>query len=63
MDIPRIICNKKQSHQAIQKQPICIAYADYDYNIDKIERCDNIEFERQIHNDDRSEFYMSTCML
>ena len=51
-DIPRIICNKKQVRQAVQRQPICIADADHDYILDKIERRDNIEYEIQIHNDD-----------
>ena len=27
--------------------------ADHDYIIYGIERCDNIEYERQIHNDDK----------
>ena len=44
VDIPRSICNKK-SHQAVQRQPILIADEDHDYNINKIERHDHIEYE------------------
>ena len=31
----------------------CIYDSDHDYIIDAIERCDHIEYERKIHNDDK----------
>ena len=37
----------------MQRQTICIADAYHDYILDKNERRDNIEYERQIHNDDK----------
>ena len=52
-DITSIICNKKQSCQAVQKQLIFIADTDHDYIIDKIEHYDHIDYEIQIHNDDK----------
>ena len=48
-----IICNKKQARQDVQRQQICIYDTDHDYIIDKIERRDHIEYEKQIHNDDK----------
>ena len=45
-DITRIIWNKKQARQAVQRQPIFIADADNDYILDKIEQSDYIEYER-----------------
>ena len=52
-DIPRGIFNKKQPHQAVQRQPIFIDDEYHDYILYEIERRDNIEYERQVHNDDK----------
>ena len=52
-DIPGIICNKKQALEDVQIQPICISDTDHDYILDKIECRYIIEYERQIHNDDK----------
>ena len=35
------------------RQQSCIADADHDYVLDENERRDHIEYERQIHNDDK----------
>ena len=51
-DIPRSTCNKKP-RQSVQRQPICISDAGHDYILDEIERCDNIEYEIHMHNDDK----------
>ena len=37
----------------MQRQPIFIADAYHDYILNEIERWDNIEYEIQIHNDDK----------
>ena len=57
-DITRSICNETQALQAVQRQPICIANTYYDYILYKIKRWDHIEYERQIHNEDKKLFYM-----
>ena len=41
----------------MNRQLICIADADHYSIIDKIERRDHIEYERQIHNDDKYVLY------
>ena len=53
VDIPRSICNKKQARQAVQSQPICIVDGYHEYIIDEIECSDHIEYETEIHNDDK----------
>ena len=42
-DIPRSLCNKKQTHKAVKIQPICISDAYQDYISYEIERRDQIE--------------------
>ena len=46
------ICDKK-ARQAVQRQPIFIADAYHGYILDEIERCDHIDYEGKIHNDDK----------
>ena len=57
--IPRIICNKKQSQQDIQIKQICVSDADHDYILDKIEHRGHIEYEIQIHNDYKQDFFIN----
>ena len=52
-EIPRIIRNKKQALRDMQRQTIFIADSDHDYIQDEIERPDHIEYERQIHDDNK----------
>ena len=40
-------------HKAVQRQPIFIDDAYRDYILDEIKGNDHIEYERQIHNDDK----------
>ena len=51
--IPRSVCNKKQSHQDDQRQPIFISDAYHDYILYEIEHRNHIEHEKLIHNDDK----------
>ena len=50
--ITRIICNKKALRYVI-RQLKCISDAYHNYIIDEIERRANIDYERQIQNDDK----------
>ena len=49
--ISRIILNKKQAQQYLQRKTIFIADIDHDYILYAIIRHDKIEYERQIYND------------
>ena len=40
------MCSSNQAKKSIQRHPIIITDADYDYILDKIERFWKIEFER-----------------
>ena len=44
-EVTRSVCNKKQSHQDFQRQPICISDAYHDCIID--------DYERRIQNYDK----------
>ena len=57
-DIPRSIWNKKTSTSGYAESIVFIDNADNDYNLDEIDICDNIEYERQIHKDDKYELYI-----
>ena len=35
-DTPKSLCNRIQAKEAIQRHPICLKYADYDYILDEI---------------------------
>ena len=52
-DINRIISNKKQPHQDVQRQPIRIADTYHDDIPDKVELRDHVDCEIKIGNDDR----------
>ena len=41
-DTPKTICNRIQAKKSIQRHPICMTDADYDYNMDGIERREKI---------------------
>ena len=45
--ISKSVCNKYQSHKAIQRSPICLTDSDHDFILDKIEIRDTIEYERK----------------
>ena len=45
-DIPETVCNRIQGKKSIQRHPIFMTDADYDYILDEIERWYKIEFER-----------------
>ena len=45
-DTPKNICNRIQAKKSIQRHPIIMTDADYDYILDEIERCEKIELER-----------------
>ena len=48
-----ILCNKKQARRDVHIKLICIADVYNGYVLDQLERCDHIEYERQIQNDDK----------
>ena len=37
-DIPKTVCNRIQAKKSIERHPICITDADYDYIFDEIDR-------------------------
>ena len=45
-DIPKKICARSKAKKSIQRHPIIMTDADYDYIMDEIERREKIEFER-----------------
>ena len=47
-DIPKTVCNKIQAKKTIQRHPIFITNANYDYILDEIKRRGGIEFERNV---------------
>ena len=47
-DIPKNLCNMIQAKTYIQRHPIIMTNADYDYISDEIERSKKIEFERNV---------------
>ena len=47
-DIPKNLFNNIQAKKAIQRHPIIITDADYDYFLDEIECREKIEFERNV---------------
>ena len=47
-DIPKNVCNMIQAKKAIQRHPIIITDADYDYFLDEIERREKKEFESNV---------------
>ena len=51
-DITISICNKNK-HSRILREKNCIYDAYHDFIIDEIEGRDNIEYERQIKNDNK----------
>ena len=46
--IPNTVCNRIQAKKAIQRHPIFLIYAYYDYILDENESWDKIEFERNV---------------
>ena len=53
--IPKSVCNKNQSHKAIQRSPICLTDSDHDVIIDEIKGGDTIKYERKTSVNDRFE--------
>ena len=49
-NISSSICNKKQAHQVVKRQPFFIDDIDHDYIKDELERHDNIHYEIQMKN-------------
>ena len=47
-DIPKNLCSRNQAKKAIQRHPIIMADADYDYILDEIEHCVKFEFEKNV---------------
>ena len=47
-ETPKTICNRIQAKKPIQRYPIFLTDADYDYILDEIERRYKIEFERNV---------------
>ena len=47
-DIPKNVCNRIQAKKSIQRHPICMTDADYDYILDEIELREKNEFERNV---------------
>ena len=47
-DIPKNLYNSIQAKKYIQRNPIIMTDADYDYILDEIERCGKIEFESNV---------------
>ena len=46
--IPKKLCSRNEAKKAIQRHPIIMTDADYDYILDEIERREKIEFERNV---------------
>ena len=42
----------RKACQAMKRQPIFISDSYQDYIVDEIERCDHVEYEGQVYNDD-----------
>ena len=47
-DTPKNICIRIQAKKSMQRHPIIMTYADYDYIFDAIERHEKFEFERNV---------------
>ena len=54
-DIPKNVCNRIQAKKSIQRHPIFLMDADYDYILDEIEHQDKIEFERIVSDNSDEE--------
>ena len=54
-DIPKNICNRIQAKKIIQRYPIIMTDADYNYILDKIECREKIEFERNVSGNGEKE--------
>ena len=50
-DIPKIICNRNNAKQDLQKHPICLTDSDHDYILEAIEHRDKIELEINSRDD------------
>ena len=50
-DIPKIVCNRNNSKQALQKHPICLTDCDNDYILGEIEHRDKIDLEINSRDD------------
>ena len=55
-DIPKKLCGRNKAKKGIQRHPIIVTDADYNYIMDEIERRETIEFERNVSvkSDDES---------
>ena len=50
-DIPKSICNRNNSKQALQTHPICLTDCDHDYILEEIEHRDKVELEINSRDD------------
>ena len=50
-DTPNNIFSRNQAKKSIQRHPIIMTDADCDYILDKIERRENIDFDRNVNVD------------
>ena len=56
-DIPKNVCSIIQAKKAIQRYPICMTDADYDYILDKTEVREKNDFERTVSvNSDKEQY-------
>ena len=55
-DTPKTVCNRIQAKKYMQRHPICMTEADYDYILDEIESREN-EFEQNVSVNSDKEWY------
>ena len=51
------ICSRNQAKKSIQRHPIIMTDANYDYILDEIERREKIEFERNVSGTSDKQWY------
>ena len=56
-DIPKKLCGSNETKTAIQRNPIIMTDADYDYILDEIECLEKNEFERNVSVNSDDELY------
>ena len=54
-DIPKNVWNRIEEKKDIQRHPICLTDADYDYILDEIECRDKIEFKMTLNGNNDKE--------
>ena len=56
-DIPKKLFSRNKGKKAIQRHPIIMTDADYNYILDEIERREIIDFERNVSVNNDDEWY------